>query len=886
MNSDVAALREFIDTERDRIMTRHRYRVADAPVASREIMLQHTALADTVVRRVYGEARDAGEVHRDASVAVIALGGYGREELNPHSDIDMLLLHDPKGCRGTDLEAFASRLITTLWDVGFEVGHAVRTLRECRHAAMADMDSRTAMLEGRLVVGNASFYRRYEFDIKTRAMRRGVSKFISEKIDDWTRETGDPKASVYVQEPNLKEGVGGLREVHISRWVARTRFGVWELSDLAEHGLVPDSAVGDYEAALDFIWRVRNELHYLSRRRADVLSFDMQERVAKELGYVDIGRHLAEEQLMRDYYRHAHWIHECARIVIMQTRWEGTRVRKLLDRLQSTNVTENIITLRDRLRLTPRALSRSVRDGSASELLIDLFRHRIQLKMRLSVATRRQIVEELPAIAESINGSGEVHEAFLGLLAEVDNLGPVLREMHELGVLTMLIPEFAGLRSLVRYDLYHRYTVDEHTLFAVGNLDASKVADAHTSETLAEAYEPLEEDDRVALRVGMLLHDLGKGVPEDGEHIVRGRPLRDAALDRFPTLTEEQRDDIVFLYEQHHLMSHTAQRRDLDDGDVIERFAAEVGSVKRARMLYLLTYADIRAVNPDLWTDWTASLLRKLYMRTDAYFRGDIVVGRDTLERLRGQTLDMMGSPWSDRVGEHFERMGDERMGFFAPEEIVAQVRAVSELGDAPGCSLQIFDRSENYSSAVFAAPDRVGLFARIAGILAAADVNILSADLNTRSDRIAVDTFHITQSISGKSINPNRARELGELISQVAAGETTIEELLAEKTVRTRSKKTRRTAPMAPVVRISNDESAEYTIVHVGASDRVGLLYAVARCLGDMGLDISLAKISTEAYRAVDVFYVTDENRCKILDPGRREEITAALHLALEDED
>ena len=387
----------------------------------------------------------------------------------------------------------------------------------------------------------------------------------------------------------------------------------------------------------------------------------------------------------------------------------------------------------------------------------------------------------------------------------------------------------------------------------------------------------------------MLLHDVGKGVPADGEHIDRGRPLCIEALKRFPTLTEEQRDDIRFLYEQHHLMSHTAQRRDLDDPDIIERFGAQVESMKRARMLYLLTYADIRAVNPDLWTDWTAQLLLKLFIRADGRFRGEFVTGRATLEGLRSKAVDMLGAAWTDRVREHFERMGDERMGFFAPEEIVAQVRTVSELGDDEHCGLQIFDRSENYSSAVFAAHDRVGLFARIAGILAAADINILSADLNTRSDSIAVDTFHISHAVSGRSVNPNRARELSDLIAQVAQGDTTIEELLAEKTVRAvgeKGRRTGRTAPMAPVVRIHNDDSADYTIIDVGAPDRVGLLYAVAQCLGDMRLSISLAKISTEAYRAVDVFYVTDENRCKILDPARRDVITDALHLALKDDD
>jgi [protein-PII] uridylyltransferase len=886
MNPEIAELREFIGTESDRIMTRHRHRVSTAPVLSREIMQEHTNLADTVIRRIYGRARAGGEVDPDRTLSVVALGGYGREELNPHSDLDLLLLHDPKNYSRASLEAFASRLITALWDVGFEVGHGVRTIRECRNAALADVDSRTAMLEGRFVVGNTRLYRRYEHEIKTRAMRRGVRKYIAEKIDDWTNDTGDPQATVYVQEPNLKDGVGGLREVHISRWVARARFGVWELSDLADHNLVPDSAVGDYEAALDFIWRVRNELHYLSRRRADILSFDMQERVAKELGYVDVGRHLAEEQFMRDYYRHAHWIHECARIVIMQTRWEGTRLRKFMDRTQSTAVTDQIITLRDRLRLTPRALSRSVKDGSAPQLLMELFRQRIKLRLRLSVATRRQIVEELPAIAASVSEAGGAREGFLDLLSEQDGVGPVVREMHELGVLTVLIPEFAGLRSLVRYDLYHRYTVDEHTLFGVGNLDTSKIGAAHTSDELSEAHGALSQDERVALRMGMVLHDIGKGVPADGEHIVRGRPLRDEALARFPMLTDEQHQDIVFLYEEHHLMSHTAQRRDLDDPDVIERFASHVGSMRRARMLYLLTYADIRAVNPELWTDWTAALMRKLFIRTEGYFRGEFLTGTDTLERRRADVVGMLGSPWTDRVAEHFDRMRDERMGFFSTEEIVAQVRVVSELAGDQACSLQIFDRSENYSSAVFAAVDRVGLFARIAGILAAADVNILSADLNTRSDRIVVDTFHIAHSVSGKSVNPDRARELGDLISQVAQGETTIGELLADKTVKMRGEKGRRTAHMKPIVRIHNEDSADYTIVDVGAPDRVGLLYAVAQCLGDMGLNISLAKISTEAYRAVDVFYVTDADGGKVLDRARREEITAALHAALRDDD
>jgi [protein-PII] uridylyltransferase len=879
MPSDIATLREYVESNWERILTRHRYHAEGIYVSGREIMEEHTQLADSLLLRLLAESQEEGILPEDATLTLVALGGYGRRELNPHSDIDVTLLYDPARCPASALEKFANLLITTLWDVGFEVGHSVRTLRECRIAAFSDIDSRTAMLEGRYVAGSRRLWSAFEREIKTRAMKRGVRAFIQEKVQDWREKMGDPYATVYVQEPDLKNGVGGLREAHIARWVARARFGVWEVPDLVNLKVLPESAVDDYERALDFVWRVRNELHYLARRRMDILTFDMQERVAKAIAYVDKGRHLAEEQLMQDYYRQAYWIHECARIIIMQSRWEWSPWRRLDDRLRAKTVGSEVVVLRERVRLRANALEDAVARGEAHALLIELFALRCAHGFPLNVLTRQQIVSAMPRLGEP--GSDE-RARFLSILAADRNIASTLREMHQLGILEHYVPGFEALRALVRYDHYHKYTVDEHTFFAVGNVEASALESAHHGTLLAETFAELSEGERLTLRFAVLLHDIGKGAAGEESHVPKGARIVEETLRLFPAVSDEQRGDIRFLVEQHLLMSHTAQRRNLDDPEVIERFAMAVGSLRRLRLLFLLTFADIRAVNPDLWTDWTATLLAKLYNRAWRFFRGEFLAAPQDVETARNALVERMGTEWAERVERHFEMMGAERMAFFAPDEMEAQVRAVDELARRP-CVIRLFAKSANYSSVVFVAPDRPGLFAQIAGVLAAERMNILSADLNTRRDGIAVDTLHLVDETSGAAIDEERIARVEATLERVRKGETTIETLL-ESRPRLRAPSTPRFAPhRAPVVRINNDDSRDYTIVDVRAPDRVGLLYTITHTLTELGLDISLAKISTEAYGAVDAFYVSDETHRRIRDADRLAEIVRRLTEALE---
>ena len=872
----VESIKKYRDSEWERIASRHRHHSGGGYVSGREIMQEHTRLADTIIRRLVRSCVEDDILQKNVPLTMVALGGYGREELNPHSDIDLLILYD---CPRPEIEGTAKRVVTDLWDVGFDVGNVARTIPECRQAAAEDGESRTAMLEARYIMGDQELYKQFEREIKTRAMRKGANRYILNRIEDWRQDLGNPERTLYVQEPHIKEGVGGLREAHISKWISRVRFGLWEIPALAHSGILPKIAVDDYESALDFLWRVRNELHYIAKRRSDVLSFQFQERVAKALGYEDSRRKLAEERLMQDYFLHARWIHECAQMVILQSRREPTWISRKMDKVSSKPLAPGLIVLRERIRFEQGALEEALKTGDAALLVMEMFYRRAEMDTPISVASRKQIVETLHRVGPKFGACLRTQNRFLELLALPNGVGDALRDMHNLGVLTAMAPEFEGLRSLVRYDHYHKFTTDVHTLAAVSNLDDRVVETAQKNGELLPVLSALNPDERVSLRLGMLLHDIGKGAPGDMGHVERGMPLANRALGRLRPLRDAQRNDVMFLVEKHHLKSNTAQRRNLDDPAVIERYTEEIGSLKRARMLYLLTYGDIRAVDPDLWTDWSATLLHKLYAQTERCLRGEALVSPGQLAALAEASVERLGEEWKERVHEHFRLMSGGRMPFYSIREIAEQTLAVDEFARGASCALRIFSESEAYSTAIFAAKDRIGMFADLAAALTATGVEVLSADLNSRSDGPAVDTLHFS---GGET--EGLKDQIVEAFEQAQRGELDIKEHIQE--LRQRDSQKHRTAHTPPEARFNNDDSADYTIIDVQSAKRVGLLYTIAKTLSDANLNISLAKISTAAYRSVCVFYVADETGAKVQDSERIEAAVNALHQALESGD
>ena len=889
----IEELQKLLESEWERIVSRHRPQPDGTYVAGKEILQEHTKLADLLLRRIYRSSTKDNILAEDASVAMVAVGGYGREELNPNSDIDLMILHDPSGCPHDALEGFVKRVVRDVWDLGYDLGSVVRTIADCKQLLSEDLDSLTAMLESRLVAGDQNLFQRFEREIKTREMRKGGNRFFQSQVEEWRRALADPGRILYEQQPNIKDGVGGLRDAHIIRWTARVRFGVWEIPALAERGIFPKSVVDDYEAGLDFLWRVRNALHYIVGRRKkgrqkDLLSFQHQEQVAKALGYKDIVgdkdivRQLAEEELMQEYFRHARWIHECARMVINESRKESSWpwLRRRMDRAASKPLTEGLILLRDRIRFEENALTDDFlnkNNKTAARMVMDMFYLRAELDCHISIQSRKQIVETLHSVGPKFSTCRQAQNRFLELLALPNGVGDALRDMHHLGVLTAMVPEFEDLRYLVRRDHYHKYTTDEHTLAAVSNIDEKQIETACDSGALKAVLDDLSEEERVSLRLALLIHDIGKGAPGDKDHVERGLPLAQRIVNRFQIKTiEKQRGNIMFLVKNHHLKSNVAQQRNLDDPEVIQRYADEVGTMKRARKLYLVTYGDIRAVDPELWNGWRASLLHKLYAKTELVMRGDALVAPGQLNAMAEEAAARLGSEWEERVHEHFRLMIGARMPSYSIQEIAEQVQAADQFtGDAP-CALRVFSESDDHTTAVFAAKDRIGMFTHLAGALAALNLNVLHADLNARSDGIAIDTLRFSNPIEELSVE-----KIVDAFDKAQRGEMDIDATL--EAARQRDPRAYRTAYMPSEATCNNDDSTDFTIIDVRATERKGLLYTIAKTLSDANLNIHLAKISIEAYRSVSVFYVTDENGAKVRDKNRLEETVEALHNALQ---
>ena len=500
----VEELKDFCTKERERIYSRHCF-----GIGGREVVEEYTRLADNVIQRIYQSAikaeNDAPRLPEDAPIAVLALGGYGREALNPYSDIDIMLVYDPAALHVNQVGPFANQMITTLWDVGFEVGHSCRSLRECVRATYNDIFSKTSMLEARYIVGSKSVYREFQKLTSKHFFKKRVGKFIAKTIEEWSARHESYGATIYLQEPNIKESAGGLRDFHTGIWVAAVRFGVKDLEELQKRGVIPKTVALSCEESLDFLWQLRNELHYMTQRRSDQLVLDVQEIIAKNLGYKDDEHSLAEVTMMRDYYLHAEHLFEFAKLIIDRVKHRGSPLHRWLDRWRTKTLSDGFAVVRDEIEF---------QDGHSDfrkdpTRIMKVFTHRQRLGNRISAEVRHQIAASLHLIDEKFQCSPEVAECFLSILRYPESVAEVLRRMHRWQVLDRYLPEFGTIRSLVRSDLPHQYTVDEHTLYAIENLEEATLAQLEGGQAFLDILKEVEKPE--LLRLAILLHDVGKG---------------------------------------------------------------------------------------------------------------------------------------------------------------------------------------------------------------------------------------------------------------------------------------------------------------------------------------------------------------------------------------
>ncbi|MFE8598487.1 [protein-PII] uridylyltransferase [Archangium violaceum] len=823
-----------------------------------------SAATDRLVHGLFSEL--SAEHHAPPGLALVALGSYGRRELSPHSDLDLLLLRGP----GVSEEATAplARVFPTLlWDLKRAVGWSARGPEECARAADSDHTIRTALLDSRFVTGDADVFRHLSEDVLPELLTHRADAYIQDKVQELRARRERFGDSVFLLEPNLKQGNGGLRDLETALWIARVRFRTRGLTGLLQQSILPGSQVARLKAARDFLLRIRHQLHFLRGRKEDRLTFDLQEEVARFLGYQQ-GPVLPVEAFMRDYYLSARALRQAADALIARCE-ELSTARKISlfpeRRIGAFKVFRGKLTLPDPGLFTREPAS-----------ILDFFRTAEEHGLPLYSWAREQAVQALPAL-EAARATPAVTFAFKALFARPGTRGELLFALHDAGVLGAVVPEFGRVTAHHQHDLYHVYTVDVHTLFAVRRLQCLRAGDLVTEEPQL-SREMRDLKDPLPLYLGMLLHDAGKGM--GGDHSEKGRLLMVALGERLG-LTPRQREVAEFLVKEHLAMSHTAQRRDLSDPALIADFARKVGDVEKLTCLYLLTWADICSVGPRMWTGWKAQLLRELYDKARAHLVGSAAAGGEgssehLRERFHARWARVLGEPRARELGQVLpERyfLGTD------PSRATLHGRLLACARKRPFAAALRHHPDAGYSELSFAVQDRPGLLALLAGVLSAHRIDILSARIVSTSDGLALDVFDVRPP-HGLLLERSRWRVARTDLLRVLSGGTTIEDVLRRR--RSGSVLQRHLPPVPPKVTVDNRASRDFTVVDVVAPDRVGLLYAISSALTRAGAGIALAKVATEAHRAVDSFYITRQG-ARIEGPGDEAALVEAITSALD---
>jgi [protein-PII] uridylyltransferase len=878
------AARARLEAGKAGILERHR-----AGAGGQEIVRSISALTDEVIQGMF--ARICGELPGAAPprVALIATGGYGRRELSPRSDVDLLALlpgDDAPAAERARADAAAERLHRALWDAGLEAGFAARTLGQTLALAREDHTARTALLDCRLVCGDPDLFRGLERAMVTELEARKVEEFIQEKLEELQVRRKRYGGSVWLLEPHLKQGKGGLRDLQAALWIARVRHKVAGLGEAGERGLLPAREVKEARAARDLLWRLRNELHYATGRRDDRLTFDNQRRASAALAYRDSPTELGVEQLMRQTYIALQEIARASDALIDRCAVEdaprpmgifGRRKPAPPKPVDNTfSLWQGRVTVHDR-----EVFARRPAD------LVRIFAVAETYGAPVYSYARDLLVQELQRLGPSLASDRDAHFEFWQVLVREGSEGQALAPLHELGILGALFPEVGRLRARAQHSLYHVYTVDTHTVFALQRLmrlRAGGLADVEPELTrIARAQQrPL------VLMLGLLFHDLGKGLGPD--HSARGAELVRAYAQRI-SLDPADAADVEWLVLAHLKMSHLSQRRDLEDMALIESFARELRTVERLEMLYLLTYADMASVSPENWTEWKSRLLRVLYEKA----RGTLLAEEldqpahaESLElrreRLAKAIEPLLADPAARKAVDAFARALPERYAATVRPRDAARHLGLWLLASRSGFAAELRQPESGEAELTLVARDRPGLLALFSAALAANGIDILGAEVNSLEDGIALDQFVVREPGGGALAQGRWEAAHADLLRLFSGAED------PHRLVLRRLRRATWAASAAPEVetkvRVDNVSSGDCSILDVFTQDRPGLLHAIADALHRAGASIEVARIATEGNRATDAFYLREASgqagARKIASPERLKELQDAVTSAI----
>ncbi len=858
--------RDFLESHRDRIR-----QLVDDGAPGRETVEELTSLFDLLNQALYQAVSSDIDEDELAGCALIALGGYGRAEMSPRSDLDLMFFFET--CGQNAARIISDRMLYLLWDLRLDVGYSVRSAENCLEEAH-DTTVRSALLDARFIAGNSAVFEAFRHHVGEPMLNHNTHAFIREKLDEREQRKKKYGSSVYLLEPNLKEGEGGLRELHEALWIARVKFKAQNLKELLKKGVINEHEYRDYEAALDYLWKIRNFLHFHSQRKSDQLTFEIQQQLAAAFGYHDSRRTSAVESFMREFYSHAIQVEHLATKMILTATQQRLRSRdKVFGFMGRRNLEEGFYIVRGELRA--RIDEKLLEDPALMMVAFELAqKHQVQICIEL----KQLIRDNAHLVNDKIRRSRRINESFMRILQHPKGVAPILRKMHHLQFLAAFIPEFKNIYCRVQFDLYHIYTVDIHTLFAIEEMEKLWAGDyAQTQPRLTEVAQNIEK--REMLLLAILFHDIGKGSGKD--HSVRGAEMIPTIARRM-RLNREDSERLQFLVLNHLKMAHISQRRDLQDLQMIAQFAELMGMSENLRMLYLLTFVDIKAVGPDVWNEWKGRLLRELYEKTyDALEKNEFYLEKRS-EKVRNRKRNirraLAGEFPDSRITKAINSLHTRYLMAYRSREIVPHLRLALSRGKQT-LAMQIdHNREAEYTELTIATIDSPGLFSQIAGVLAAHAINILGAQIHTRKTGAVLDILQVNSPIGGIVDNRQKWERVKKDLCEVIEGRVSVETLFSKCHEPGYLKNDTGRPQRSNVVEIDNAVSDRYTVIDIFATDKVGLLYEITRTLKELGLYIAVSKISTKVDQVADVFYVCDIFNQKITDPQKLDTIRTTL--------
>lgn len=840
----------------------HQHHLAGA--TGQYIVQGHTFLADAILQRIH--ALTVADDTSPEPFCLAATGGYGRRELAPFSDIDLLFIVPDEHATQP---ALVEKMLYILWDIGMDVGHAVRTVEECLQQARQELQILTSMLDSRFLAGDHKLFTHYRTTLFNNALLNDPLSFLRAKLLEQSKRHERFGASLYYLEPNIKENPGGLRDLHTFAWISKYRYQVTRIQELIPMGIITAEEFENFKRCRAFLRRVRNALHYRAGRRDDRLTFAHQVAIAQEFGYQDQPGMLAVERFMRRYYRVARRVGHLSWIFLRKYQDEHREVldwdrRHLEDAFEVTG---------GKLSLTsPEALQeKPIR-------IMRLFEVAQRNLLSIHPDTMRLVTQNLSLINRTFRADPKVTAIFLSMLNGKRAVAWVLRRMNDAGVLGRYIPEFGRIIGQTQHDMYHVFTVDEHTILAVESL--RHISSGKFSHELPIATQLMQKLNNPALLyLAVMFHDIAKGLGPN--HHIRGAEIARKICERME-LPANDIEMIAWLVENHLIFSRTAFRRDLNDPETLASFAKQIGTVRKLNLLVLLTVADIRAVGPGVWNQWKGNLLRQLYERSlDTLDKGIIFTPEEIARRaemLKSATFEILAKEHDpERVRRHLDRFYPDYFTHYAPDMLAEHFVALKEVDEQPLVIVFKQVPKINATRMLVYTPDHPGLMARISGSLSASGANILSADITTTKDGMALDTF-VIQTQNGEPIEtPERLERIESTLTRVLEGKLRPSALLANPPAGFRRK------PFDISFSMEVDDSLDtFTVVEITSLDRPGLLFAITRVLQNQGVQIRAAKIATYGERVVDVFYLRDMFGLK-LDPRRLATVERMLRAAVD---